>query len=165
MLKIAVILSDIRSAYNVGSILRSCDCFGVSEVIFAGITPYPKIRGDSRLPHMIQKQSMAIHKTALGAENTLNLCAFADTNQAINYAKQLGFCIASLEQSSDSVSLTGYSPCKKLAIILGNEVTGLSRQTQEASDVIIELPMFGKKESLNVSVIAAIALYSLRLKI
>jgi tRNA G18 (ribose-2'-O)-methylase SpoU len=164
MRQIAVILSDIRSTYNVGSILRSADCFGISHVFYAGITPYPLMKNDNRLPHLAGKLTRAIHKTALGAENNLESSVYKSTPDAIRFARAKGYKIACLEQSDKSISLSGYPPPSKLAIILGNEVAGLSIQTLESSDVILEIPMLGKKESLNVSVAASIALYVLRFK-
>jgi tRNA G18 (ribose-2'-O)-methylase SpoU len=164
MIKIAVILSDIRSTHNVGSILRSCDCFGVDQVFFSGMTPYPKLKKDTRLPHMVERLAKSIHKTALGAENTLDFSVHEDDAAAIKYARQLGYKIACLEQSKSSKPLSTFNNSENIAIILGNEVSGLSIQTLDSSDVILEIPLFGKKESLNVSVASAIALYSLRLK-
>lgn len=122
------------------------------------------VKNDPRLPHLSKKLTNAIHKTALGAEKTTPFSVHQDVHEAIKVARKKGFGIAALEQSKNSHSLNGYSPPPKLAIILGNEVSGLSMQTLEACDVILEIPMLGKKESLNVSVTAAIALYALRIK-
>lgn len=164
MKELAVILTDIRSAHNVGSILRSADCFGVNHVFFCGITPYPLMDNDIRLPHLSKKLTNAIHKTALGAEKSISFSVHKDSHQAIKDARKLGYEIAAIEQSKNSIPLVDYSAPTKLAIILGNEVNGLSMQTLGACDVILEIPMLGTKESLNVSVAGAIAIYSLRLK-
>lgn len=162
MLQLALILEDIRSAHNVGSILRSADGFGVSHIYFTGYTPYPKLPQDDRLPHLRDKISRAIHKTALGAENNLAFSVFETTEMAILEARHDGFAIAALEQDTKSLALADYMPPSKLALILGNEITGVSRQTLQACDVILEIAMLGNKESLNVSICAAIGLYALR---
>lgn len=162
MTELALILSDIRSTYNVGSILRSGDCFGVKHIYFAGYTPYPRFNGDTRLPHLANKITRAIHKTALGAETTLPFSLYDNVQKAVADVKKQGYIIAALEQSPASQSLYNYQPPAKLALILGNETDGISMQTLRQSDVILEIPMFGKKESLNVSISAAVALYALR---
>lgn len=157
----ALILSDIRSTFNVGSIMRSADCFGVKHIFFAGYTPYPKYNGDTRLPHLADKITRAIHKTALGAEITIPFDLYDDTQKAITAARKQGYVIAALEQSPTSQALHKYHPPTKLALILGNEIEGVSMQTLSTSDVILEIPMKGHKESLNVSISAAVALYAL----
>lgn len=163
MKEIILILADIRSSHNVGSILRTADCFGVNQIYFAGYTPYPRFDGDKRLPHLAGKITSAIHKTALGAENSLQVKLFTATSEAVSYAKAKGFLVLSVEQSPDSKPITDFkTPKRKLALILGNEVSGLSRQILDLSDVILEIPIYGKKESLNVVQAAAIALYQLQ---
>lgn len=158
----ALILSNIRSTHNVGSIMRSGDCFGVKHIYFAGYTPYPKVKGDTRLPHLADKITRAIHKTALGSEATVPFSLYGNVQEAVAAAKKQGYTIAALEQSPASQVLYNYPPPTKLALILGNEIEGISIQTLKQSDVILEIPMFGKKESLNVSVSVAVALYALR---
>ncbi len=162
MVKLALILEDIRSAHNVGSIMRSADCFAVSQIYIAGYTPYPELPDDNRLPHISAKMNRVIHKTALGAENNVPFTVFTNTAEAISAARLDGYKLAALEQDQLSRPLDSYRPPNKLALILGNELTGVSRQTLEACDVILEIAMLGKKESLNVSTSAAIALYALR---
>ena len=164
MQPIMLILADIRSTYNVGSILRSADCFGVSEVIFAGYTPYPRLAGDKRLPHLANKLTRAIHKTALGAEITLPMQAFKDVAMAIAYAKSKGCLVAALEQTPGSIVLPAFKPQAPIALLLGNETGGLTPKTLELCDIIIEIPQYGQKESLNVATAAAIALYDLKTK-
>lgn len=159
-----LILADIRSTHNVGSILRSADCFGVSEVLFAGYTPYPKLPGDKRLPHLAAKLTKAIYKTALGAEATMPMAVFKDVEAAIVYAKAKGYLVAALEQASGSTSLPSFKPKLPMALLLGNEISGLASKTLGQCDIIIEIPQYGKKESLNVATAAAIALYTLRTK-
>jgi 23S rRNA (guanosine2251-2'-O)-methyltransferase len=156
-----LILDDIRSTHNVGSILRTADGFGVSEVFFCGYTPYPTIPNDPRLPHEREKSTRAIHKTALDAEKTMPITVFTTTAEAINEARRRGYTVAALEQATDSTPLWSFNSADKLAIILGNEVTGIANDTLEMSDITLEIPMFGKKESFNVSVSAAICLYEL----
>jgi 23S rRNA (guanosine2251-2'-O)-methyltransferase len=162
MVEIVLILSDIRSTHNVGSILRSADCFGVKEIWYAGYTPYPKLANDQRLPHISNKITKAIHKTALGAEELLTAKNFQQTREAIVYAKSCGFLVVSLEQSKNSTMLQNFSTPLKIALVIGNEVEGLSQKVLKQSDVILEIPLFGKKESLNVATATAIALYNLR---
>ncbi len=161
MFKVTLILEDIRSTHNVGSILRTADGFGVSHVFFCGYTPYPTIINDPRLPHEREKITRAIHKTALGAETTMSISVHETVQQAIQEARANGYSIASLEQSASSTDIRDYVQNSDMAIILGNEVTGVANDTLDASDITLEIPMFGNKESFNVSVSAAICLYEL----
>lgn len=162
MFKLAVIIADIRSLHNVGSILRSADGFGVSHIYYAGYTPYPLQPNDTRLPHESRKITAQISKTALGAENIAS-SLHKDIYSAIVAAQSDGYSIAALEQSPKSTSLEQYSLNKPLALLLGNELSGISNSVLKSVDVILEIPMFGTKESFNVSVAAGIALYQLRL--
>lgn len=162
MVKIAVILSDIRSLHNVGSILRSADGFGVSHVYFSGYTPYPLQPNDTRLPHESRKLTDQIRKTALGGE-LLPASVHATFEEAIDAARTDGYQIAALEQAKTSIELPSFRPTHNTALVLGNEVTGIPDSDLKQVDVILEIPMFGTKESFNVSVSAGIALYQLRL--
>lgn len=155
-----LILDNIRSTYNVGSIMRSAECFGVCKILFAGYTPYPKKDADPRLPHEANKIAKQIQKTALGANIPFDV--FESTQKAVDFAKDHKFSIAALEQSKNSINLATYKCPSKLALILGNEVDGISEDTQKTAEKILEIQMLGKKESLNVAVSAAIALYNLR---
>jgi tRNA G18 (ribose-2'-O)-methylase SpoU len=161
MFKLAVILGDIRSLHNVGSILRSADGFGVSHIYYAGYTPYPLQPSDTRLPHESRKITAQIHKTALGAEK-LPSSLYPTIADAVQAAKNDGYIIAGLEQSPMSVKLANYTPDHNVALLLGNEVTGISDSVLDDVDVILEIPMLGSKESFNVSVATGIALYQLR---
>jgi 23S rRNA (guanosine2251-2'-O)-methyltransferase len=161
MFKLAVILADIRSLHNVGSILRSADGFGVSHIYYAGYTPYPIQPNDSRLPHESRKLTAQIHKTALGAE-MLPATVFANPLEAIATAKAAGYQIVALEQSEQTVNLQDFALTQNTALLLGNEVTGIPNEQLLTADVILEIPMFGQKESFNVSVAAGIALYQIR---
>lgn len=162
MKNIAIILDDIRSTHNVGSILRSADGFGVRHIFFSGYTPYPVQPNDHRLPHESRKITNAIHKTALGAEATLDISLHNTPQDAIKAAREQGYAIAAIEQAENSTNIASYKPPQKLALVLGNEVSGISSDTLALCDVILEVPMFGEKESFNVSVTAAICLYALR---
>jgi len=159
---LAIILSDIRSTFNVGNIMRTADCFGIEHIYFAGYTPYPKIDNDDRLPHEYGKITASIKKTALGAEETVAFSVHKDTKTAILAARDDGYLIAALEQAEGSQLLSKYLPPEKLSIVLGNEVEGISREIISLCDVILEIPMLGTKESLNVSNCAAIAMYAIK---
>ena len=162
MKKVALVLVNIRSAQNVGSILRSADCFGVNEVIFVGYTPYPKLVDDTRLPHMADKITKRIHKTALGAEVTMPMAVFTTINESIGYLKAKGYQIAALEQSNQSQNINQLTMQQSIALLLGNEVTGLPEAVLKLCDIILEIPQYGLKESLNVAAASAIALYAIR---
>jgi len=159
---IAVVLPDIRSAQNVGSILRTADAIGAELVITCGYTPHPTAKDDLRPPHVADANLRAIAKTALGAERSINLMHFSTYPEAIDHLRHNNFTIVALEQSEASVPLFSYAPVGPMALIVGNEVTGLSKEALRDADAILELPMVGLKESLNVAVAAGIALYQLR---
>lgn len=163
MTQIIVIAHNIRSTHNVGAIFRTSEGFGVEKIILSGYTPYPAIKDgaepDGRLPHIAQKLSAQIHKTALGAEDLVPFEYQLQPN--LSELKKAGFKIVGLEQSSDSIPLTQYRSPEKVALILGEEVDGIASELMKQCDEIIEIPMAGKKESFNVSVAAGIALYHL----
>lgn len=159
MIEITVIAHNIRSAHNIGSIFRTCEGFGVSRIIIGGYSPYPKIANDTRLPHISEKLTSQIHKSALGAE-TMVPFEYQETPD-LDELKAAGFRIVGLEQNERSVSLNEYKPPQKIVIILGEEVKGIPIDLLNKCDDIIEIPMRGKKESFNVSVAAGIALYAL----
>jgi 23S rRNA (guanosine2251-2'-O)-methyltransferase len=159
MLEIIVIAHNIRSTHNVGSIFRTCEGFGVQKVILSGYTPYPAISDDPRLPHITEKLTAQIHKTALGAENLVPF----EFQESLDLAslKAKGYRIVGLEQDTRSTILPDYMPPRKVALLLGEEVEGISNELRSQCDDLIEIPMRGKKESFNVSVAAGIALYAL----
>lgn len=161
MRKIVIILHNLRSANNVGSIIRTADGLGAEKVIMTGYTPYPSHGNDQRLPHIAKKVSGRIEKTALGAERTVNWEHAEDIVQVINRLKTEGYTVVALEQAAGSISLDQYEPPAKTAMIVGSEVTGLDENTLGLADGCLEIPMVGKKESFNVAVAAAIGLYSL----
>lgn len=161
MQMLALILDNIRSTHNVGSIFRSADGFGVSHIFLAGYTPFPRLPQDPRLPHLADKITAQIHKTALGAEETIPFSVHTTVDQATAAARKAGFFIVALEQASTSIPLASFTPTPKTAILVGNEVLGVTAETLQQVDAILEIPMVGRKESFNVSVAAGIALYAM----
>ena len=159
MSEILLILHNIRSAFNVGSILRSAEGFGVKKIICSGYTPYPKIENDSRLPHIYKKLTSQIHKSSLGAENFLDIKHVSELD--FNKLKAEGYKIIALEQNKSSVKIKDFEAPSKIALLLGEEVHGVSKDHLVLCDKIVEIPMHGKKESFNVAVACAIALYSI----
>ncbi len=162
MQKIVLVIYNVRSTHNVGSMLRTADGLGVEKVIFSGYTPYPQTDNDERLPHESRKIAASINKTALGAEKTVDWEHQADIYKVIDELRSKHYQICALEQDSQSVDLSSYRPLSKVAIIVGAEVNGLPRAILDKVDKILEIKMIGKKESFNVSVAAAICLYHLR---
>ena len=157
MKQLKVILYNIRSTYNVGAILRTCDCLGVSEVIFTGYTPFI----DKGLPHEQDKLRKQIHKTALGAEDTLDWRR-ADIESAIAEQREQGYSILALEQGAKSLNLADSPELpEKIAIILGEEVRGIPQELLDKCDALLGIPMLGQKESFNVSVATGIALWEI----
>ena len=156
---IIVIAHNIRSTHNIGSIFRTSEGFGVSKIIISGYSPYPTIPGDSRLPHIGAKLTDQIHKTALGAEMMVPF-EYQQTPD-FDTLRSHGYQIVGLEQDKRSVMLSTYSAPDKIALLLGEEVEGITNDMRDACDDLVEIPMVGQKESFNVSVAAGIALYAL----
>ena len=156
---IIVIAHNIRSTHNVGSIFRTAEGFGVQKIILSGYTPYPRTKNDPRLPHIAEKLTNQIHKTALGAE-TLVPFEYHETLD-LDMLDLAEYRIVALEQATNSVNLRSYHPPEKIALLLGEEVHGITPELLKQVDDIIEIPMHGQKESFNVSVAAGIALYAL----
>lgn len=138
-----LVLNNVRSAYNVGSMLRTADAAGVSKVYLCGYTPTPS------------------NKTALGAESTVPWEQHAQAWRLLKKLKEQQVHIVALEQYKRSKNLFGYTPRFPLAIVVGHERQGLSSAILQYTDDILEIPMHGSKESLNVAVAAGIALYTL----
>ncbi len=159
--EIVVIAHNIRSTHNVGSIFRTCDGFGVSHLYLTGYTPFPAIPNDPRLPHIAEKLSSDIAKTALGAEHTVPFSHRESPASIIEGHRLHGYRIVGLEQHETATMLPNYSPTKKTVLILGEEVDGIAHDLIRACDDLIEIPMRGHKESYNVSVATGIALYAL----
>jgi len=157
--EIIVIAHNIRSTHNIGSIFRTCEGFGVSKIILSGYSPYPRLAVDSRLPHISEKLTLQIHKTALGAEAMISF----EHQETPNFKvlKDDGYTIIGLEQDKRSVMLNDYVKPDKIALLLGEEVHGITNDMLKNCDDLIEIPMVGQKESFNVSVATGIALYAL----
>ena len=158
---LVVVAHNIRSAHNVGSILRTCECLGVSEVVLTGYTPYPRLPGDTRLPHITDKLSRKISKTSLGAENHIRYTFHKDIHSYITRSRNNGFTILALEQSQSSTNLANFSLKNDSVLILGNEVDGIDEEVLKDCHQTLEIQMKGHKESLNVSVATGIAIYKL----
>ena len=145
---LVVVLDNVRSLHNVGSVFRTSDAFLVQAVYLCGITATP--------PHA------EIHKTALGAENTVDWKYFEKTIDAIRELKQEGFRIAAVEQAENSILLDDFRIKETpFAIVLGNEVKGVDQDVMNLCDSCIEIPQFGTKHSLNVSVTSGILIWEL----
>ena len=142
-----VVLDNVRSLHNVGSVFRTADAFLVEAVYLCGITCTP--------PHA------EIHKTALGAENTVTWKHYQDTHQAVADLKAQGYMVFAIEQAAGSTLLPDLQldKSKKYAVILGNEVKGVQQTVVYACDGCIEIPQFGTKHSLNVSVTGGIIIW------
>ena len=145
--QIHLVLNNIRSRENVGSIFRTADAAGVSKLYLCGITPIP--------PHE------KISKTALGAETYVPWEYCKQTRRLLGKLKKERIHIVALEKTQKSEDIFKFKPKFPLALVLGNEVKGLSPQILKYCDKKISIPMYGKKESLNVSVAAGVALYQL----
>lgn len=152
-LPLVVVLDNIRSLHNIGSVFRTSDAFRVANIYLCGITATP--------PHA------EIHKTALGAEDTVDWKYFNDTLDAVKELRDNGFDIFSVEQVEGSIMLENFVPEKgrKYAVILGNEVKGVRQDVVDASDGCIEIPQYGTKHSLNVSVTSGIVIWDLFCKL
>lgn len=159
MPQIIVIAHNIRSTHNVGAIFRTCEGLGIKKLILTGYTPHPSVSRDSRLPHIVAKLEKQINKTALGAE-TIVPYEYHEL-PPLNELRANGYQIVGLEQDARSVMLPGYRAPEKLALLLGEEVEGITPELRAQCDDLIEIPMHGKKESFNVSVATGIALYAL----
>lgn len=148
-LPFVVVLDNVRSQHNVGAVFRTADAFRLREVLLCGICCCPP--------------NQEIHKTALGAEDTVNWRYFKNTLDAVHALKEEGYTVYAVEQAHQSRTLetvAGDLP-DKVAIVLGHEVFGVQQEVVDASDGCIEIPQYGTKHSLNVSVTAGIVIYTL----
>ncbi len=147
-----IILDSIRSLNNIGSIFRTCDSFNIKKLILCGICGIPPNR--------------EINKTALGATDFVTWEYHKNILNVINNLKNLKYTIISIEQNKESIDLKNYKPKKneKLAFIFGNEVKGISSSTISNSDCCIEIPQYGHKKSMNVSICVGIVLWDIFLK-
>jgi tRNA G18 (ribose-2'-O)-methylase SpoU len=144
---LVIVLDHVRSLNNAGSIFRTADAFRLEAVYLCGITATP--------PHA------EIHKTALGAEETVAWHYYKETLDAVAELKRQGYIVCAIEQAEGSISLEHFSPEKhrKYALIVGHEVKGVQQQVVDACDLCMEIPQYGTKHSLNVSVAAGIAIW------
>ncbi len=156
--EIYLIVHNIRSAYNVGSILRTADGAGVTKVYLTGYTPKPFREKED--PYITAPQKM-IAKTALGAQNFVNWEEKKEVLDLIEKLKEENFFIVALEQDEKSVRIKEVSWQFPIALILGNEAKGIDKEILQQCDLITEIPMRGQKESLNVSVATGIAVYEM----
>ncbi|MDD5041700.1 MAG: RNA methyltransferase [Candidatus Peribacteraceae bacterium] len=145
---VVLLAHSIRSLWNVGSFFRTCDAFRVEKIVLTGYTATPPRR--------------EISKTALGAEKTVPWEQAADPKAVIAKLKKRGFTIIALEQARGAVDLKDYDPPSRICLIVGHEVLGVPKELLKLCDSVVHIPMHGKKESLNVSVAAGIALHHLR---
>lgn len=159
MPQIILIVHNIRSTHNVGALFRTAEGFGVEKIILSGYSPYPTEKNDTRLPHIHTKLTAQIHKTALGAEELVPF-EYQEVPD-LNALKEDGYTIVGLEQDTRSRLIQNYTPPKKVALLLGEEVNGIESSLREVCEDLLEIAMVGKKESFNVSVAAGIALYAL----
>lgn len=162
MRNIVLIAHNLRSCHNVGSLLRTAEGLGVSEVILTGYTPYPLKDDDTRLPHVAAKIHKQIQKTALGAENSVSWSQYDSIEEVLRLMRQDGFAVAAVEQTDSSIALPDYSPPDRVALLVGREVEGIEPEILGMCDAALEIPMFGKKESFNVVQAAAMAMYHCR---
>jgi len=145
---VLIVMDNIRSMHNVGSVFRTADAFLAEGICLCGYTPQP--------PHR------DIHKTALGATETVDWLYFPTTMEAVQNLKERGYKLFAVEQAEGSVSLEKFSqPEEKIAIIFGNEVEGVDSEVLKLCDGCIEIPQLGMKHSLNISVAAGIVLWEL----
>jgi tRNA G18 (ribose-2'-O)-methylase SpoU len=146
-----LILENIRSAYNVGAIFRTADGAGVSKIFLVGYTPTPIDR--------FGREQSEIAKTSLGASLEIEWEQIEDIKKLVSTLQAEGFVVVAVEQGIDTQSITTFSVPEKVAYIMGNEVGGVSASTLDAVDLMVDIPMLGMKESLNVSVAAGIIMY------
>ena len=165
-MEMIIVLDNIRSTYNVGAILRTAEGFGASKVFLSGYTP--RVHDSELLPHLREKLDKEIHKTALGAEDMLEIYSSHDIISDLKDLKEQGWQIVGLENNiTDGRLLQINSPLlktklsDKVVLILGEEVHGINYSLYDIIDLFLEIPMKGKKESFNVSVAAGIAMYAI----
>ena len=145
---VTVVLDNVRSLHNVGSVFRTSDAFLIEAIYLCGITATP--------PHP------EIHKTALGAENTVEWQYFENTLDAVRLLKQKSYRILAVEQAENSIPLGEFQlENHRYAVIFGNEVKGIDQEVMDCCDACIEIPQFGTKHSLNVSVAAGIVIWEI----
>lgn len=146
-LPLIIVLDNIRSLHNVGSVFRTADAFRLQGVWLCGITACPP--------------AAEIHKTALGAEDSVSWEYFEDTLDAVKHLQREGYEVLAVEQVEGSLKLNTFriDPAKRYALILGNEVKGVRQDVVDAADAALEIPQYGTKHSMNVSVTAGIVMW------
>lgn len=164
--EITLILHNIRSTHNVGAIFRTAEGLGVKHIVISGYTPFPDLaiinQPDPRLPHLVEKITKQIHKTALGAERMVPFMRYEALEYWLEENERTGnLPIIALEQAPDSISLPDFTAPKAFALLLGEEVDGISAEHLARCAATVEIPMFGTKESFNVSVACGMALYQM----
>lgn len=148
-----LILLDIRSAHNVGALFRTADAIGVDSIYLVGTTPKPLDR--------FERPVKEIAKTALGAEKSIPYVYYPSIDDVFEALRKKGCSIVALEQDARAVDYKAYIPKECTALLLGNEVTGVPKEILAMVDDIVQIPMYGEKESLNVAVAGGVALYRL----
>lgn len=145
--RVAIVLDNVRSALNVGSVFRTADAFGIHKLYLCGITATPPNRD--------------IHKTALGAQESVSWEYFADTEACLAQLKTEGFQLAAIEQTDNKIMLHEFVPedSARYAFVFGNEATGVSDGAIAAADFALEIPQFGTKHSFNIAVTAGIVMW------
>jgi tRNA G18 (ribose-2'-O)-methylase SpoU len=154
-MEIVLIAHNIRSIYNLGSIFRSAEGFGVKKIYLSGWTA----NWHSGLPHIKARMGQEIHKTALGAEKMVNSEYIEDVVKITTFLKRAEYQLIGLEQDDRAKPLPDYLPSRKIALLIGEEVAGIAPNLRKLCDDLVEIPMRGSKESFNVAVATGIALY------
>jgi 23S rRNA (guanosine2251-2'-O)-methyltransferase len=146
---VCILLDNVRSLHNVGSAFRTADAFRIEKICLTGITGKP--------PHR------EIHKTALGATESVAWEYFENTSEAVNHLKNTGYFIICIEQTSESIPLQTFTPdpSKKYCLVFGNEINGVSEDAIELAELAIEIPQTGTKHSLNISVCLGIVVWEI----
>ena len=154
--QVVLIAHDIRSAHNVGAFFRTADGAGVKKIFLTGYTPAPASK-----KFMLTTAEKQIQKTALGAEKVLSWEKRESLDELLSELKKDGYVLYALEQDALSVSYDQYPEADKIALLVGNEVLGVPEELLRQADAILEIPMRGSKNSLNVSVATGVVLYEL----
>lgn len=161
-LEIVLIAHNLRSCYNVGSLIRTAEGLGVKQIYLTGYTPCPESDDDNRLPYLRSKINNQIKKTSLGAEKFVNCQHQENILDLLKLLKKQEYLLVALEQSINSIDLDEFTTSTKLALLVGREVEGIEKDLLGLMDKIVSIPMLGKKESFNVTQAAAMAIYRLR---
>lgn len=162
MRSIILIAHNLRSCHNVGSLLRTADGLGIDAVYLTGYTPYPLMPNDIRLPHIAAKLTRQIEKTALGAEKTVPWKHYHTALEPITELQKDGYAVTAIEQHPSSTALPEFVPSEKVVLLVGREVEGIEPEILALADSVVEIPMYGEKESFNVVQAAAMAMYHCR---